>query len=160
MEAIQSARKRLWITTPYFIPDEAVFAALRLAVLRGVDVRILIPSRPDHRTVFLASTLHAHEAVRAGSKVFRYQPGFLHQKAMQIDREAAAIGSMNLDSRSFRLNFEVGAMVVDHGFAADVAVMLLDDFRRARAIDEHEYRDAPYLHRVAMHVARLFDPLL
>jgi cardiolipin synthase len=158
--AINAARQRVWLSTPYFIPDHAVRAALQLAVLRGVDVRILIPSRPDHHTVFLASTLHAYQAVRAGIKVFRYQPGFLHQKALLIDREAAAIGSMNLDSRSFRLNFEVGAMVVDHGFAADVAVMLLDDFRRSRAIDEHEYRDAPYLHRVAMHVARLFDPLL
>jgi cardiolipin synthase len=158
--AINAARQRVWLSTPYFIPDHAVRAALQLAVLRGVDVRILIPSRPDHHTVFLASTLHAYQAVRAGIKVFRYQPGFLHQKALLIDREAAAIGSMNLDSRSFRLNFEVGAMVVDHGFAADVAVMLLDDFRRARAIDEHEYRDAPYLRRVAMHVARLFDPLL
>jgi cardiolipin synthase len=158
--AINAARQRVWLSTPYFIPDQAVRTALQLAVLRGVDVRILIPSRPDHRTVFLASTLHAYQAVRAGIKVFRYQPGFLHQKALLIDREAAAIGSMNLDSRSFRLNFEVGAMVVDHGFAADVAVMLLDDFRRARAIDEHEYRDAPYLRRVAMHVARLFDPLL
>ena len=158
--AINAARQRVWLSTPYFIPDNAVRAALQLAVLRGVDVRILIPSRADHRTVFLASTLHAHHAVRAGIKVFRYQPGFLHQKALLIDREAAAIGSMNLDSRSFRLNFEVSAIAVDHDFAADVTSMLIDDFKRSREIDEHEYLDAPYLRRVAMHVARLFDPLL
>jgi cardiolipin synthase len=158
--AINAARQRVWLSTPYFVPDHAVRAALQLAVLRGVDVRVLIPSRPDHRTVFLASTLHAYHAVRAGIRVFRYRPGFLHQKALLIDRDTAAIGSLNLDSRSFRLNFEVAAMAVDPAFAADVAVMLTDDFSRARAIDEREYREAPYLRRVAMHVARLFDPLL
>jgi len=158
--AINAAQQRVWLSTPYYVPDHAVRAALQLAVLRGVDVRVLIPSRPDHRTVFLASTLHAYHAVRAGIRVFRYQPGFLHQKALLIDRDAAAIGSMNLDSRSFRLNFEVAALAVDPAFAADVAAMLTEDFRHAHAVDEREYLDAPYLRRVAMHVARLFDPLL
>ncbi len=158
--AINAARERVWLSTPYFVPDTAVRSALQLAVLRGVDVRVLIPSRPDHRTVFLASTLHAHHAVRAGIGIFRYQPGFLHQKALLIDHDCAAIGSMNLDSRSFRLNFEVGALVVDVEFAGEVEAMLSADFSRAVAIDEREYLDAPYLRRVAMHVARLFDPLL
>jgi cardiolipin synthase len=158
--AIHAARRRLWLSTPYFVPDHAVRAALQLAVLRGVDVRVLIPSRPDHHTVFLASTLHAYHAVRAGIGMFRYQPGFLHQKALLIDDDAAAIGSLNLDSRSFRLNFEVGALVVDRAFAGEVESMLRTDFSRAVAIDEREYRDASYLRRVAMHVARLFDPLL
>jgi cardiolipin synthase len=92
--------------------------------------------------------------------MYRYQPGFLHQKALLIDQDTAAIGSMNLDSRSFRLNFEVDALVVDRPFAAQVAAMLTDDFRAARMVEASEYLDAPYLRRVAMHVARLFDPLL
>ena len=158
--AINAARERVWLSTPYFVPDTAVRSSLQLAVLRGVDVRVLIPSRPDHHTVFLASTLHAHHALRAGIVMFRYQPGFLHQKALLIDDDCAAISSMNLDSRSFRLNFEVGALVVDKAFASDVEAMLTLDFSRAVAIDEREFRDAPYLRRVAMHVARLFDPLL
>jgi cardiolipin synthase len=158
--AINGARERVWLSTPYFVPDYAVLAALRLAVLRGVDVRMLIPSRPDHRTVFLASTLHAYQALRAGIRMFRYQPGFLHQKALLIDHDSASIGSMNLDSRSFRLNFEVTALVVDRAFAAEVETMLEADFARSHQVDEHEYTDAPYLRRVAMHVARLFDPLL
>ncbi|TAL95671.1 MAG: cardiolipin synthase [Rhodanobacter sp.] len=158
--AINAARERVWLSTPYFVPDTAVRSALQLAVLRGVDVRVLIPSRPDHRTVFLASTLHAHHALRAGIGMFRYQSGFLHQKALLIDHDCAAIGSMNLDSRSFRLNFEVGVLVVNETFAGEVEAMLAEDFSRAVAIDEREYRDAPYLRRVAMHVARLFDPLL
>ena len=158
--AINAARERVWLSTPYFVPDTAVRSALQLAVLRGVDVRVLIPSRPDHRTVFLASTLHAHHALRAGIGMFRYQPGFLHQKALLIDDDCAAIGSLNLDSRSFRLNFEVGVLVVDKAFAGKVEAMLTEDLSNAVAIDEREYRDAPYLRRVAMHVARLFDPLL
>ena len=158
--AINAARERVWLSTPYFVPDHSVRAALQLAVLRGVDVRVLIPARPDHRTVFLASTLHAYHAVRTGIRMFRYQPGFLHQKALLVDHDSAAIGSMNLDSRSFRLNFEVSALVVDPAFAHEVETMLTTDFSRAEAIDEHEYRDAPYLRRMAMHVARLFDPIL
>ena len=110
--------------------------------------------------MFLASTLHAHHALCAGIRMFRYQPGFLHQKALLIDHDSAAIGSMNLDSRSFRLNFEVDALVVDRAFAAEVAAMLETDFSRSLAVDEREYLGAPYLRRVAMHVARLFDPLL
>ena len=158
--AIHAAQRRVWLSTPYFVPDTAVRSALQLAVLRGVDVRVLIPARPDHHTVFLASTLHAHHAVRAGVGVFRYQPGFLHQKVLLIDDDAAAIGSMNLDSRSFRLNFEVGVLVVDEAFAGEVEAMLAADFSRAVAIDEDDYHRAPILRRIAMHVARLFDPLL
>ena len=158
--AINAAQERVWLSTPYFVPDNAVRSALQLAVLRGVDVRILIPSRADHHTVFLASTLHAHHALAAGIRMFRYQPGFLHQKALLVDRDTAAIGSMNVDSRSFRLNFEVNVLVVDEPFATEVAAMLTADFSRAHPVTEREYRDAPYLRRVAMHVARLFDPLL
>jgi cardiolipin synthase len=158
--AINAARERVWLSTPYFVPDTAVRSALQLAVLRGVDVRVLIPSRPDHRTVFLASTLHAHQALRAGIQVFRYRPGFLHQKALLIDRDCAAVGSMNLDSRSFRLNFEVGVMAVDPAFAGTMEAMLLEDFAHSQPVTAREYHEAPYLRRVAMHVARLFDPLL
>ena len=158
--AINAARRRLWLTTPYFVPDQAVMSALRLAVMRGVDVRVLIPSRPDHRTVFLASTLHAHDAIDAGIRIYRYQPGFVHQKVILVDDDAASVGSMNLDNRSFRLNFEIGALNVDRAFAGDVERMLIDDFSRAMEVTRDEYGKAPYLRRLAMHVARLFDPIL
>ncbi|WP_454726333.1 MULTISPECIES: cardiolipin synthase [Cupriavidus] len=160
VEAIQSARRRVWITSPYFVPDEAVSAVLRLAVLRGVDVRILLPARPDHLVVFAASTLYAHQAICAGVNVYRYQPGFLHQKVILIDDEAAAVGSANLDNRSFRLNFELMVMTADRGFAASVAAMLEEDFAQARRIGRDEYLGGSRLRRVAMHVATLFAPIL
>jgi cardiolipin synthase len=158
--AINAARKRLWLTTPYFVPDQAVLSALRLAVMRGVDVRVLLPSRPDHFTVFLASTLHAYDALGAGIRIYRYQPGFMHQKVILIDDDTACISSMNLDNRSFRLNFEIGALNVDHAFAADVERMLLEDLGKSVEITREEYRRSSYVRRLAMHVARLFDPVL
>jgi cardiolipin synthase A/B len=160
VEAINAARRRLWITTPYLVPDEAVFSALRLAVLRGVDVRIMIPARRDHYVVFEASTLYAFDAIRAGIRIFRYQPGFLHQKVVLIDDVAAAIGSANLDNRSFRLNFEIMVLTVHRGFAAEVEAMLLRDFEQSVEIDRSEYRDAHAWRKIAMHVARLFAPIL
>lgn len=160
VEAINAARERIWITTPYLVPDEAVFAALRLAALRGVDVRIMIPCRRDHVVVFEASKLYAYDSLRAGIRIFRYQPGFLHQKVVLIDSMAAAIGSANLDNRSFRLNFEIMVLTVDRGFAEEVEAMLLEDFAESIEIDRNEYRHASALRRVLMHVARLFAPIL
>ncbi|MDR3096031.1 MAG: cardiolipin synthase [Paraburkholderia sp.] len=160
VEAINAAKKRIWITTPYLVPDEAVFSALRLAALRGVDVRVMIPSRRDHFVVFEASTLYAFDAVRAGIRIFRYKPGFLHQKVVLIDDSAAAIGSANLDNRSFRLNFEIMVLTVHRGFAAEVEAMLLRDFEHTFEIDRSEYRNAHAWRKFSMHVARLFAPVL
>ncbi|WP_109514439.1 cardiolipin synthase [Pseudomonas ovata] len=160
VEAIHSAQQRIWITSPYFIPDEAVSAALHLAVLRGVDVRLLLPSRPDHYVVYAASSLYAFEAVRSGVRVFRYQPGFLHQKVVLVDDEVTAIGSANLDNRSFRLNFELMLLTVDRSFASEVEAMLTADFELAREITLQDSRDARGLHQLGMRVARLISPIL
>jgi len=129
-------------------------------VMRGVDVRILIPSRRDHYVVFEASKLYARDLADAGVKVFRYRPGFLHEKVVLIDRSAAAIGSANLDNRSFRLNFEIMVLTVDRAFADEVEAMLVRDFAQAYAVDAREYRQSPAWRRVAMHIARLFAPIL
>lgn len=160
VEAIHAATERVWLTSPYFVPDEAVFSALRLAVLRGVDVRILLPSRADHKIVYAASSLYAFEAVRAGVRVFRYQPGFLHQKVVLIDSEISAIGSANLDNRSFRLNFEVMLLTVDDAFASEVEHMLNLDFERSREIAKEESRETHRLQQLGMRVARLISPIL
>ncbi|AKA21490.1 cardiolipin synthase [Pseudomonas chlororaphis] len=160
VEAIHAATERVWLTSPYFVPDEAVFSALRLAVLRGVDVRILLPSRADHKIVYAASSLYAFEAVRAGVRVFRYQPGFLHQKVVLIDSEISAIGSANLDNRSFRLNFEVMLLTVDDAFASEVEHMLNLDFEHSREIAKEESRETHRLQQLGMRVARLISPIL
>ncbi len=160
VEAIHAATERIWITSPYFVPDEAVSAALHLAVLRGVDVRLLLPSRPDHYVVYAASSLFAFEAVRAGVRVFRYKPGFMHQKVVLVDSEITAIGSANLDNRSFRLNFELMLLTVDSDFAAQVENMLNDDFAQAHEISVQESRETHHLQQLGMRVARLISPIL
>jgi len=160
VQAINSAHTRLWITTPYFVPDEAVFTALKLAVLRGVEVRVLIPSRPDHNIVFNASSLYAYEAVCAGIKVYRYQPGFIHEKVMLINEDAASVGSANLDNRSLRLNFEITVLTVDKRFAASVESMLKEDFAQSLPVTREEYEKASAVRRLIMNVARLFAPIL
>lgn len=160
VEAIHAATHRVWITTPYFIPDEAVSAALRLAVLRGVDVRILLPARADHRIVYAASSLYAFEAVRAGVKVLRYKPGFLHQKVVLVDEAITAIGSANLDNRSFRLNFELMLLTVDEAFAGQVAAMLEADFALARVVTKEDSQETHRLQQLGMRIARLISPIL
>ncbi len=160
VEAVQSAKERIWITSPYFIPDESLVSALRLAVIRGVDVRILIPSRRDHHIVFAASNLYAFEAVRAGVRVFRYQPGFIHQKVMLIDDYASAVGSANLDNRSFRLNFEITLLTIDNDFAAQVEKMLVEDFSQSIEIRIEDRKHIHRLQKLGMRIARLLSPIL
>ncbi|HXP01844.1 MAG TPA: phospholipase D-like domain-containing protein, partial [Luteibacter sp.] len=95
-----------------------------------------------------------------GIRMFRYQPGFVHQKVMLVDDDTAVVGSMNLDNRSFRLNFEIAALNVDDAFATEVEAMLETDFTNSDEVNPNDYRRLPYFRRVALHVARLFDPVL
>ena len=160
MHAINSAQERIWIASPYFVPDEATMAALQLAGLRGVDVRILIPEQADHLMVYLAAFSYFHEATQTGVKLYKYQDGFLHQKTMLVDQEVSAIGTANFDNRSFRLNFEITAFVADSGFASQVEQMFLDDFEHTRRVSPDEYDKRSFLFKVGVRLARLAAPIL
>ncbi|MCS6764687.1 MAG: cardiolipin synthase [Candidatus Protistobacter heckmanni] len=160
LEAVHSARDRIWLASPYFIPDDALSAALHLAVLRGVDVRLLLPGKADHHSVFLASTLYAHDMVRAGVKVYRMREGFMHSKVVLIDGDAASVGTANLDNRSFRLNFEMTVLTLDAGFAAEVQAMFERDFSHSRLIGREEYEGASRWTKLAARLVRLFSPIL
>lgn len=157
--AIHSANERFWITSPYFVPDQGVQDALKLAALRGVDVRVMMPERPDHLLVFLSAFSFLAEMIRAGVKIYRYQPGFLHQKVCLVDDHSAAVGTVNLDNRSFRLNFEVTAYIFDHGFAADVERMLCDDFARSRLVTLDEIVSRPLWRKLVSRAAYLAAPI-
>ena len=160
VHAINSAQKRIWIASPYFVPEHAVIAALQLAGLRGVDVRILIPDEPDHLLVYLAAYSYFDDAGRTGVKFYRYNEGFLHEKAMLIDDEVAAVGTANFDNRSFRLNFEITAVVADPQFAAEVERMFEEDFKHSRLMQEGEYDAKPWYFRLGVKTARLTAPIL
>ncbi len=159
-QAIAGARRRLWIASPYFVPDPPVFAALQLAALRGVDVRILLPIKPDHKLVYLASFSFLEAAEKTGIRIYRYRDGFLHQKVVLVDDDIAAVGTANLDNRSLRLNFEVMAVVVDPTFAGQVATMLERDFQQAKLTSDADLKQRSWAFRWAVRAARLFDPIL
>lgn len=159
LHAINTAKERLWIVSPYFIPDEQLMSALQLAALRGVDVRILVPQNPDHLHVYLSGISYLEEAEAAGVKIYRYQPGFLHQKVVLIDDYASAIGTANLDNRSMRLNFEVTMLMLSKPFAREVEKMLKADFAKSELASATEYTDSSLPFRFAVRVCRLLAPI-
>jgi cardiolipin synthase len=156
---INSAKKRIWIASPYFVPDDAILSALQLAGLRGVDVRILIPERPDHLLVYLAAYTYFDDIERTGVCFFRYSDGFLHEKVMLIDDETATVGTANFDNRSFRLNFEITAIIKDRTFALKVEQMFLTDFEHSREMSNKEFDRKPLWFRFAARLARLTSPV-
>lgn len=158
-QAITAARARVWIASPYFAPDPGLMQALRLAALRGVDVRVIVAGRRDHWLVWLAGFAFLEEMRGAGVRFYRYGPGFMHQKVVLVDEAMAAIGSHNLDSRSCRLNFEASALIFDEGFAREVGAMLEADFAAAGPW-ERPMKKAPLALRLAAPFARLFAPIL
>jgi cardiolipin synthase len=159
-QAINIATKRIWIASPYFVPDDAIVQSLQLAAMRGVDVRILIPEVSDNRFVKLAAYSYFDEVSVTGVKFYRYQDGFLHQKVLLIDDGVAGVGTANFDNRSFRLNFEITAVVADTDFAAEVEQMFEADFAASRLMEPGEYDSKSYLFKVAVRIARLAAPVL
>jgi cardiolipin synthase len=159
-QIIHMARERLWIASPYFVPDAQILGALKLAALRGVDVRILLPEKPDHRSVYLASFSYYARTLPVGIKLYRYTAGFLHQKVFLVDHTCAAVGTANLDNRSFRLNFELTLLNYDAVFIETVEAMLADDFNHSRMVALEEYTERSFLFRLAVQSARLLAPIL
>ena len=157
--AISAATRRIWIASPYFVPDTDILTALKHAALRGVDVRILVPEMVDHKVTWLAAFAYFDEVRTAGVGIWRYQSGFMHQKVVLVDDAFAAIGTANLDNRSFRLNFETMATFFDPRPAAATAVMLEKDFERAFLLNK-TLSEQSWQIRVGAPIARLFAPVL
>ncbi len=135
-------------------------AALQLAGLRGVDVRILIPDRPDHLLVYLAAFSYFEDAEMTGVEFYRYTEGFLHQKVVLVDDQVAVIGTANFDNRSFRLNFEISAIFPDSAMTSAVEAMLLEDFASSRLMLEGDYENRSFWFKLAVRLARLTAPVL
>lgn len=156
--AITRAERRVWLTTPYFIPDRAILTALITAAERGVDVRLLLPGWCDHRFVLHAGRAHYDELLRAGVQIFEYGPGMLHAKTMVVDDHWSTIGSANMDRRSFHLNWEANLVMLDAGMAAAMARRFELDVVHAVPIPRHH---RPSLHRRLVEaVCALLAPLL
>ena len=157
--AIAAARERIWIASPYCVPDTDILTALKHAALSGRDVRLLVPEVVDHLIPWLAAFAYFDELREAGVQIWRYQPGFMHQKVVLVDDTLAAIGTTNLDNRSFRLNFEAMVLGFDTRFATDVAAFLETDFAKATLLEKPLAAQTRRV-RYGAPFARLFAPLL
>ena len=159
LDAINMSQRRIWIASPYFVPDAQFISALQLAALRGVDVRVLIPENNDDQLVNMTSYSYLEELDKVGIQMYRYQPGFMHQKVLLIDDDIASVGTANFDNRSMRLNFEITLMFRDAKFAGEVEGMLEDDFSRSRLVSPSEYTDRNLPFRFMVRTARLLAPV-
>lgn len=158
LSTIHCATRRLWIASPYFVPSSPLFYAICHAAIRGVDVRIILPRMADHILPWLSSFTYYPKLREAGVKVWRYEPGFMHQKVLLADDDMALVGSINFDYRSFMLNFELSAAVQDKKFAADVEAMFLEDFDRSRPENLRAFEDGSLLFRLKCRAAALMSP--
>jgi cardiolipin synthase len=161
MQLIGCAESRLWIATPYFVPDPAIMRALELAAYRGVDVRLILPRRSDNQLVQWVSLSYGEQLVPHGIKVMCYTPAFMHQKVLLVDDTLASVGTMNMDNRALYLNFETMVTVHDRAFNASVAAMLERDFLACRFLaPDKGPKIAQYLRKLRGNAARLLAPLL
>lgn len=158
--AIGAARHRAWITTPYFVPDESLAMAMCLAALQRVDVRLIVPKKGDSRIVDLAARSYFDALLRCGVRIYEYEPRFIHAKTMVIDDELAIVGTANLDIRSFRLNFEIAAVVYGKKLAAALAAAHADDRASCREVTLTELAKLGFWTRLGQASARLLSPLL
>ncbi|MGX1497203.1 cardiolipin synthase [Labrenzia sp. MBR-25] len=160
VETAARARKRLWITTPYLVPSLDIQTALCSAAMRGVDVRVLMPEKRDHWTVWLASHAYEDTLVQRGVKVYRYIDGFLHQKVTLMDDELVSIGTVNFDNRSFQINFELTLWFTHPRTISNVERMLETDFQNSRLTWPDAFQSRSYVFRVLAQGARLLSPIL
>ena len=158
VSAIHAANCRVWLTTPYFVPTEAAMLALTNAALRGVDVCLLVPEKSDSVIVTAAARSYFDELIKSGVKVFEYQARMLHSKTMVVDDMVGIIGTANFDNRSFRLNYEVCAVVYGEEFAAKLDQQFLEDLKLSRRVGYA--RPQSFIQRLWDSLARLFSPLL
>src|SRR5690625_2630752 len=157
---IASAKKSIWIASPYFIPDEDILSTLDVACLSGLDVRLLVPSKPDKGLVFYASRSYFPELLEAGMRIFSYKRGFMHSKIMIVDHDFASIGSSNMDMRSFHLNFEVNSFL----YKSDSVRKLVQDYEEDIMFSEElmyeAFKNRSLPKRILESFSRLASPLL
>jgi cardiolipin synthase A/B len=158
--AITTARERVYVTTPYFVPDDAILTALTTAAMRGVDVRVLVPRRSDSLIVTAAARSYYDALLAAGVRVFEYQPTMIHAKTLVVDDFFAAVGTANMDNRSFRLNFEVCAIFYGVAHAEELVVQFRKDLSLTKEIVPATREKISLGWRAAEAGARVLSPLL
>lgn len=160
LRLITKAEKSIYIQSPYFIPDEALFNALLIAVRSGIEVNVMIPCMPDHPFVYWATYSYIGDLVMAGANCYTYDNGFLHSKGMIVDGKVLCYGTANMDIRSFALNFEVNAVLYDREKAAEMENIFKADLEYCTRITRDAYVVRPLFLRMKEQICRLLSPLL
>lgn len=160
LKMISKAETNIFIETPYFIPDDSILEALKIASLSGVDVRIMIPSKPDHPFVYWASTSYMGELLESGVKCYTYTKGFLHSKFLSIDKSISSVGTANLDIRSFTLNFEINAFIYDKEITSDLERFFMDDLKFCDELTLEKYTNRSFVVKFKESISRLLSPIL
>ncbi|WP_110927891.1 cardiolipin synthase [Bacillus massiliglaciei] len=160
IKLISSAKKSILIQTPYFIPDASLLEAVKIACLSGIDVKIMIPNKPDHIFVYWATTFYIGEMLKAGAKVYIYDNGFIHAKTIVVDEEVSSVGTANIDVRSFKLNFEVNAFIYDQEIARNLSQIFHEDVGLSKQLTLEQYKKRPRWIRIKESLARLLSPIL
>jgi cardiolipin synthase len=157
---INSATETIYLQTPYFIPDDSIRDALRIAALSGVDVRIMIPNRPDHPFVYWAGLSFVGQLLESGVRAYTYENGFLHAKTIVVDEVAASVGSANWDLRSFSLNFETNAIMYDATVARELKQAFRKDLEVSVELTAERYASRGVAIKLRESISRLFSGLL
>lgn len=160
LKLINSAKERLWIQSPYLIPDDSIIDALRVAIKSGVDVRIMIPNKPDHAFVYRASQYYARQMADAGAVIYFYDNGFIHAKTLVADGMLSSVGSANMDYRSFKLNFEINSFMYDEKIAKQLEDLYLDDIKHSTVVTSQMFKEQGAWLRFKQTFSRLLSPIL
>lgn len=160
LKMIMKAEDSIYIQTPYFIPDQTLLDALKVACLSGINVQIIIPNKPDHMFVYWATLSHVGELLKVGAKVYTYENGFIHAKTLIVDRKISSVGTANIDMRSFKLNFEVNAFIYEKELAEKLLAKFDEDLKLSKLYTLEIYEQRPKWIRFKESISRLLSPIL
>lgn len=160
IKMIHSAKESICIQTPYFIPDESILEALRIAASSGVKIRIMVPNKPDHPFVYWATLSYIGDLLPYGIKAYTYEKGFMHAKTITVDGLLGSVGTCNFDIRSFKLNFEVNAFIYDQVFNTHLENLFYKDVKDCKEFTLDMYNNRNVYERFRERVSRIFTPIL
>ena len=160
LAGINQAKKNIWIVTPYFIPTDQIITALQIAASNGIDVQMILPGKTDSHIVKHASLSYLKPLLRSGIKIYFYEKGFVHAKTTTIDNQLAFIGTANMDTRSFYINFEIVAIIYDKKLCEEVDNSFINDLKNSREVTYGEWAKRSIYHRLLDSSCRLLTPLL
>ncbi len=157
--AITTAKKYVYISTPYFMPNESILTALKTVALSGVDVRIILPSKSDSFISYWGSMAYLADLLEAGIKIFTYEKGFTHSKILIVDDILCSVGTANMDIRSFDQNFEINALVYNEPVACFLKQSYYDDLASCNQLLYHDHLRRPFLSKIKESIAKVFSPM-